>query len=37
VRRLTLWDAIEMALRYNLGAIESEEAAHAAKGNACRR
>jgi outer membrane protein TolC len=32
MRHLTLQDAIEMALRYNLGAIESEEAAHAAKG-----
>src|SRR5215471_2850953 len=32
VRRLTLRDAIEMAVRYNLGAIESEAAAHAAKG-----
>src|SRR5215831_9864796 len=32
VRRLTLRDAIEMALRYNLGAIESDEASHIAKG-----
>jgi outer membrane protein TolC len=32
VRRLTLQDAIEMAVRYNLGAIESGEATHAAKG-----
>jgi outer membrane protein TolC len=32
VRRLTLRDAVEMALRYNLGAIESEEAARTAKG-----
>jgi outer membrane protein TolC len=32
VRRLTLRDAIEMAVRYNLGAIESDEAAHIAKG-----
>src|SRR5215472_8221889 len=32
VRRLTLRDAIEMALRYNLGAIESDEATRIAKG-----
>src|SRR5215475_4953639 len=32
VRRLTLRDAVEMALRYNLGAIESEEATRTARG-----
>jgi hypothetical protein len=32
VRRLTLSDAIEMARRYNLGAIESSEATLVAKG-----
>jgi outer membrane protein TolC len=32
VRRLTLRDAVEMAVRYNLGAIESEEATRTARG-----
>jgi outer membrane protein TolC len=32
VRQLTLRDAIEMAVRYNLGAIEGEEVAHMATG-----
>src|SRR5207248_1809677 len=32
VRHLTLRDTIEMALRYNLGAIESGETARAARG-----
>ena len=32
VRHLTFRDAIEMALRYNLGAIESGESARAARG-----
>ena len=32
VRHLTFRDAIDMALRYNLGAVESGENAHAARG-----
>jgi hypothetical protein len=32
VLRLTLRDAIEMAVRYNLGAIESNENVHIARG-----
>jgi outer membrane protein TolC len=32
VRHLTLVDAIEMALRYNLGAVESSESVRAARG-----
>ncbi len=32
VRHLTFADAIEMALRYNLGAVESSESARAARG-----
>jgi outer membrane protein TolC len=32
VRHLTLTEAIEMALRYNLGAVESSESARAARG-----
>jgi outer membrane protein TolC len=32
VRHLTFADAIEMALRYNLGAVESAESARAARG-----
>lgn len=36
VRRITLRDAIDMALRYNLGAIESEEDANVARGQRLR-
>jgi outer membrane protein TolC len=36
VRRITLRDAIDMALRYNLAAIESEEDANVARGQRLR-